>query len=196
MTTTCTLPVRNPFADAAAGPGAAEPVTGGTRAHRRAQRRASRGARWVPAGRRLVVVDIENVLGGSGAGSTTVARALQFVDEAVGRTEHDVRYVACGVTLLTTANDVLPGGTLLGRGVDGADKRLLEVLDPAAVVGRFESVALVSGDGKAFADIVGALRAAGVPTDVYGPAGHTSARLCRAARTVLQLDTGTFALAA
>lgn len=167
-----------------------------SRAHRRAERRARRTCRWVPVGRRLVVVDIENVIGGSQADSAMVATALRFVDDVVGRTGVDVRYVACGVDLLTTANDVLPGGTLLGRGIDGADKRLLELLDPAAVVGRYDAVALVSGDGKAFADAVEALRVAGVPTDLYGRAGHTSNRLRRAARSVTQLDTGTFALAA
>lgn len=170
--------------------------TAGGRAHRRAERRAQRTCRWVPAGRRLVVVDIENVVGGSQAGSAMVATALRFVDDIVGRTGDDVRYVACGVALLATANDVLPGGTLVGRGIDGADKRLLELLDPASVVGRFDAVALVSGDGKAFADAVEALRAAGVPTDLYGPVGQTSGRLQRAARSVTPLDTGTFALAA
>jgi hypothetical protein len=150
----------------------------------------------VPAGRRLVIVDIENVVGGSNAQSSLVAAAMRLVDRLVGRTDRDVRYVACGVQLFATANDVLPSGTLLGRGIDGADNRLLEVLDPAAVAGRFDSVALVSGDGRAFADVVEALRLAGVPTDVYGPAGHTSVRLGRAARSVTPIHVGDFALAA
>lgn len=168
----------------------------GTRAYRRAERRARRTARWVPAGRRLVIVDIENVVGGSNAHSSLVDAAMRLVDRLVGRTEHDVRYVACGVQLFATANDVLPSGTLLGRGIDGADNRLLELLDPAAVVGRYDAVALVSGDGRAFADVVEALRLAGVPTDLYGPEGHTSARLRRSARSVTPIHVGDFALAA
>lgn len=171
-------------------------TAGTSRSQRRAARHARRAARWVPAGRRLVLVDIENVIGGSDADSALVGAALRLVDATVGRSSNDVRYVACGSNLLTNACDALPDGTLLGRGIDGADLRLLELLDPAAVIGRFDSIALVSGDGRAFADRIEALRDAGVPTDLYGPLGHTSQRLSRIARSVTAIDNTSFAIAA
>jgi hypothetical protein len=152
---------------------------------------------WVPAGRRLVIVDLENLVGGSAASLETVREALAALDVAIGRDTHDVRVVASGSTLLTTAMSLLASTRVsLGRGVDGADRRLLDELDPARVVGRYDSVVLVSADGAAFADRVTVLSRLGVPTDVVVGAGACSRRLAAAARTVRSVYGPQFALAA
>jgi|GEM_PF-3168730 len=153
-------------------------------------------APWVPAGRRLVLIDLENLVGGSAASLETVREALAALDVAVGRTSHDVRVVASGSTLLTTAMTLLSGTRVsLGRGIDGADRRLLDELDAAHVVGRFDSVVLVSADGAAFADRVATLARLGVPTEVVIGAGRCSHRLARAARSVRSVFQPQFALA-
>lgn len=152
---------------------------------------------WVPAGRRLVLVDLENLVGGSAATLETVREALAALDTAVGRTAHDVRVVATGSTLLSTAMTLISSTRVsLGRGIDGADRRLLDDLEPGRVVGRFDSVVLVSADGAAFADRVGELARLGVPTDVVIGAGACSRRLAAAARSVRSVFGPQFALAA
>lgn len=146
--------------------------------------------------RRLVLVDIENVVGGSTATVEQVALCLQLVHQQVQRRDHDVWVVACGTALLRTAMTVLPRTVRLGRGLDGADHQLLEYLEPAGVVGRFASVVVVSGDGQAFAAPVAALRAVGVPTDVVARQGSIGHGLYRTARSFTPLATPAFALAA
>lgn len=146
-------------------------------------------APWVPAHRRLVLVDIENVVGGSGRSAADVGRALHDLRHAVGRTEHDVWVTACGPTLCATAMCALSGRVLLGHGVDGADQCLLEHLAVDRVRGRFASVALASGDAQAFAHPVARLAAAGIPTDVFIGSGCIGASLYRVARSVNPIRT-------
>ncbi|MFM7253444.1 MAG: hypothetical protein ACKO27_10320 [Ilumatobacteraceae bacterium] len=146
--------------------------------------------------RRLVIVDIENAVGGAEASADDVRTALAVIHQIVGRCDGDVWVVGCGPTLLTTAMGVLPRNVLLGRGVDGADNRLLEHLAPERVVGSFSSVVLVSGDGRAFAQPVTALRRAGVPTDLVVGRGGLGGTLRAAARQVLALESASFTLAA
>ena len=154
-------------------------------------------APWVPVGRRLVLIDLENLVGGSGATLETVRDALAALAVAVGRRADDVRVVASGSTLITTSMCLLSGTRVsLGRGKDGADLRLLDDLEPAHVVGRFDSVVLVSADGVAFADRVATLARLGVPTDVVIGAGPCSHRLARSARSVRSVHGPQFALAA
>ena len=149
-----------------------------------------------PASRRLVVVDIENAVGGADASADDVRHALTVIRDMVGHGKGDVWVVGCGPTLLTTAMGVLPRNVLLGRGVDGADNRLLEHLSPERVVGSFSSIVLVSGDGRAFTQPVTALRRAGVPTDLIVGKGGLGGMLRAAARQVVSLDQPSFALAA
>ena len=142
---------------------------------------------WVPSGRRLILVDIENVVGGSLARVETVAAALADVRAAVSATLHDVWIVACGPRLLAGAASAFTSRVLLGAGVDGADRRLVECLHPDSVVGRYASVVLVSGDAAAFAQPVSTLASGDIPTDVYVGSGHVGAELYRAARSVTSL---------
>lgn len=139
---------------------------------------------WVPTARRLVLVDIENVVGGAGGSAGLVSTALHNLRRAIKPSDRDVWVTACGPTLLTEAMGVFTSRVLLGRGENGADNRQLEYLEPDAVVGRYSSVVLVSGDSVAFAVPVRELARLGVPTDVYLGAGFIGADLYRAARSV------------
>jgi hypothetical protein len=159
---------------------------------------------WVPAGRRLVLVDIENVVGGSGVSRDDVAAALATITTVVRPTANDVLVTACGPRLLGTAMSVLGSSVRLGRGIDGADARLAEFLETDKVRGRYASVVLASGDSAAFAASVRHLAEIGVPTDLVLGLGRVGAELYIAARSAVSLfdappnspDDQSFALAA
>jgi hypothetical protein len=161
-------------------------------------------ASWVPAGRRLVLIDIENLVGGSDASRDEVAAAVARIDDVVCPTQTDVLVTACGPRLLKTALTALGSCVRLGRGVDGADARLAEFLEPGRVDGLYASVVLASGDAIAFAAPVRRLAEIGVPTDLVLGRGRVGWELYRAARSSVSLyaspptdgTDGSFALAA
>ncbi len=154
---------------------------------------------WVPDGRRLVAIDLENLVGGSYASTDLVRAGVDEVRALVGMNSHDVWVWACGPTLFKSAMSVLDTRVSVRPGLDGADELLCEELDPGVVPGRFTSVVLGSGDGRAFVAPVRHLAAAGVPTDLIGRARSTSHDLRAASRsfTPLSLSRPTnFAVAA
>lgn len=148
---------------------------------------------WVPAGRRIIAVDLENLVGGSGASGAEVEAVVASVLAATHAGDADVVVWACGPTLFTSAMGVLPVPPLVGKGVDGADRRLLEVLEPNSLRGRFASVVLASGDGRAFTPAVARLAELGVPTDVLARPEAMAWSLRAVARSYTPLS---FALAA
>lgn len=151
--------------------------------------RHSGPVQWAPVQRRLVLIDIENIAGGSHSTEAEVERALQRLRRAIGIRHDDVWITACGPTLLTTAMGLFRSRVLLGRGVDGADRQLIECLRPDQVVNRFAAVALASADARAFAEPVRQLAAAGVPTDIYVGAGQPGHALARAARSITAIHS-------
>ncbi len=126
------------------------------------KRTMCRRDRRVPAGRALHVVDIENLVGGSGADAIEVDRALAHYEQVVRPGENDLRVVACGASLVFPVHDRWAGASIRkARGVDGADRILLDEASVANVVGRFDRVVVASGD-HVFASLVVDLDAAGV----------------------------------
>ncbi|MFZ9628617.1 MAG: hypothetical protein ACO3C1_04615 [Ilumatobacteraceae bacterium] len=193
--------VTQPAQPLAATPSSATPAPAVARQCRPAPaRRTIAGCATLPTsavdGRRLVLVDIENVVGGSRATAEQVRVGRALVREQVEMRDHDVWVIACGRDLLATAMPVLPRTVRLGRGVDGADDQLLAFLEPDQVVGHYASVVVVSGDGRAFAAHVAALRALDVPTDVVARPGTIGHSLYRTARSFTPLAVPAFALAA
>ena len=148
---------------------------------------------WVPAGRRLIAVDLENLVGGSGASEADIGAVVAHVLAATHAGETDVVVWACGPTLFTNAMRVLPVPPQVGRGIDGADRKLLEFIEPDTLKGRFASVVLGSGDGRAFTPTVARLASLGVPTDVLARPEAMAASLRAVARSYTPLS---FAVAA
>ena len=144
---------------------------------------------WAATDRRLVLVDIENIVGGSDATADDVRWALDALRGAIGLTGNDIWRVACGRRLLTRATGALPQPVLLGIGPDGADLKLLEQMHPDLVVGQFRSVALASADARAFTGAVATLARAGVPTDLYIGAGHLGHALAGVARNITDIGS-------
>lgn len=138
-------------------------------------------------GRRLVVVDIENVVGGAVQTVEAVSRAAEVLRSALGLTGDE--QVVIGTSHYGMLSTGLgwdgPRRLVMRSGTDGADLALLEVLTEERVEDRFEEIALVSGDGI-FAETLAALAKRGMRTTVVARAGHCSARLRLAAfKTVL-----------
>jgi len=137
---------------------------------------------------RLILVDIENLVGPTNRTTQHVKYVFDQLAETVGDTSADTMVTATGRKLLAQATAAFPTRVVIGHGVDGADLRLLEEMVPHRVAGRYTSVVLASGDTAAFAPAVAGLNAVGVPTDVVLGAGRAGYALRRVARSVVSLE--------
>lgn len=157
---------------------------------RRAARKRSRSAltKLLKKGRRgLVVVDIENLIGGAVINATEVQWARQLLNESLGLQPEDQFIVGiCHLGLLEVGINWPQARRVVRSGPSGADRALIEVLREEHIADRFTEVVLVSGDG-AFADVVAELAAQGVPTTVVAQRERLSARLRLAACTVVEV---------
>jgi NYN domain len=139
-------------------------------------------------GRRLVVVNIENMVGGAVLTIEQAVGAHLALKEvaALNGSEH----VVIGTSHVGVVSTGLGwrGPRLVVRsGENGADLALLEVLMEERVEERFDEVVLVSGDGI-FTEVVAALGAAGVDVTVVAHPGRCSRRLRSAARRTVLFD--------
>ncbi|TWE10467.1 NYN domain-containing protein [Rudaeicoccus suwonensis] len=139
-------------------------------------------------GRRLVLVDIENEIGGAVIDEAEAALAQHAIDEAICLAGCD--QVVIGVSHIGVLPTYLgwPGCRIVVRsGPDGADLALLEVLNKERIAERFDEVVLASGDAI-FADAVAALGAAGVSVTVLTRIGSCSRQLRMAAGKTVYVD--------
>ncbi|HET6561557.1 MAG TPA: NYN domain-containing protein [Marmoricola sp.] len=138
-------------------------------------------------GRRLVLVDIENVVGGPCNTPDRTRWAHRRLRDAVGLGSTD--HIVVGVDasgLESVCWDWPRVRYVAGYGEDGADRALLDVL-AEDVADRYEHVVLASGDGI-FAEMVAALTAAGVRVTVVAHEVALSASLRLAASDVVLLS--------
>jgi hypothetical protein len=152
-------------------------------------------ATWVLArtegkyeGRRLFVVDIENIVGGACLLAENVSRAKHSLLEAVEPLPGD--HIVVGVSHIGLIHVGCSWPDLryvVQSGPDGADLKLLEVLNEN-IPSRFGEVVLASGDGI-FAEAVSALGAHGVTVTVVAGREKLSRRLELAAARVVFLDS-------
>jgi hypothetical protein len=149
-------------------------------------------------GRRLVVVDIENMVRGAcpTPGQVSWARKTLGSVAALRAEDHVVLGVShCG--FLTVGCGWSHARHVVRSGPDGADLALVEVLDER-VDERFQSVVIVSGDGI-FSDSAAALASKGLDVTIVAHRDGLAARLRLAATHVLYLpqpDVSTAAVAA
>ncbi|MBS1675281.1 MAG: NYN domain-containing protein [Actinobacteria bacterium] len=140
--------------------------------------------------RRLILVDIENIVGGGVSLASQVRAAQTAIESVVTPRPHDQVVLACGRFSVDTVGFEWQGSRRLRvrSGINGADLKLLDVLDTEHVGERFTEVVLVSGDGI-FADSISRLALAnGTNTTVVSRPEACSRRLRMAARNVLTLD--------
>lgn len=154
--------------------------------HEGRRRRAS-DLTWT-TGRRLVVVDIENVVGGLCRTEGMTRWGRRFLQDALHlRPQDQVVVGADGETMHAVAWDWARARLVLGRHVkDGADVALLDVLDED-LPRRFDEVLLVSGDGI-FTDAVAALTQQGVKVTVAAHECSLSLQLRLVASELLLLS--------
>lgn len=136
--------------------------------------------------RTLVLVDVENLMGGTDAPEEARRRAIELIESFRDENAHVVvaasHRVACWLAWR------LPWVRWKWRsGPDGADLCLLAVIDHERVGERFGRLVLVSGDGI-FAVPVAQLAASAVHTTVIARSESLSRRLRMAAHSVVALD--------
>lgn len=147
------------------------------------------------AGRRIVLVDIENLVGTASPTSEEVEAVMAALGEVVPGFGDAHRVVACSHRAAHTVAFACPTERRLWRsGPDGADLALLEVLEDEHVDERFEYVTICSGDGI-FSAVAARLARHGVDTTVVALKGHLATRLELAARHVAYLPSAGVALA-
>jgi len=139
-------------------------------------------------GRRLVVVDIENVAGGAVSTVDMASWARAVVEAAMAVADDEQVVIGTSHVGLFNANVAWPSARVRVRsGDNGADLELIDVLTTERVEERFDEVALVTGDGI-FADAVARLGSCGVMVTVASWSTSLSARLRVAAGRVVYLD--------
>lgn len=139
-------------------------------------------------GRRIILIDIENFNGGPITTPTQARWCRRALDNWIQPDPHDLIVVAADITTVHHIHAGWPAHRLLsGTGEDGADHRLLEVMDED-LPRRFSEMVLVSGD-RIFAEKVSWLAGQGLPTTVYSHAAALSKRLNFAATTAITSTT-------
>ena len=153
----------------------------------RARRRRQADLAWT-AGRRLVVVDLENVVGGLCRTEAMTRWGRRFLLDALDLRPHDQVVVGVdGETMHAVAWDWPGARIVLGRHMrNGADLALLDVLDEG-LVRRFNEVALVSGDAI-FTDAVASLTSQGIKVTVVAHENSLSLQLRLVASEVVLLS--------
>lgn len=138
------------------------------------------------AGRRIVLVDIENLIGGAVLTADQVTWAKTQLVEAIGLVDRDQVVIGTShIGLVTIGTSWERQRYVVRSGDDGADIALLEVLAENLNT-RYDEVVLASGDGI-FTDAVAGLAAAGVDVHVVAPADALARRLSFAASRVTLL---------
>src|SRR5437870_5832613 len=113
-------------------------------------------------GRRLLVVDIENVAGGAVVTKAMAEWARNVVESALNVVNGEQVVIGTSHLGLFNAKSAWPCARMKVRsGQDGADIELLDVLATEDLARRFDEVVVVSGDGI-FADAVARLGGSGV----------------------------------
>lgn len=134
--------------------------------------------------RRLILIDVENFNGGPVQTTTQARWCRRMIDNWIKPVDGDIVVVAADVTTVTNVYAGWPSQRILsGRGHNGADLRLLEVMDEN-LAARFSEMVLVSGD-RIFAEKVSWLAGQGLPTTVFSHQAGLAKRLAFAATKVI-----------
>jgi len=154
-------------------------------------RRRVNVGRWVPSGRTLHLVDIENLMGGPRQGYRAMEAATLAYKDAVTVGPCDHVIVGCNPALMIDVYRAWPHSRIAAMGgPDGADRALLGNLrDARAVARRYHRVIVGSGDGI-FGEIAAEIAGLGVPVGVVSQRQSLSYVLARAATFLRYLPDG------
>ena len=151
---------------------------------------------YVPRGRALHLVALENLMGGPLYGPVALRAAVEAYRAVSPVKPFDHVIVATNPGLALEAAAAWPAARLLVRGGrDGADLALVDVVsDVAWTAARYDRIVVGSGDGI-FVLAVASLRAAGVPVEVVSRRQSLSMSLAAIASSVAVLPLGRETLA-
>lgn len=146
----------------------------------------------------LHLVDLENLLGGSERDPGEVLTAWEAYEQSSDMAAGDHVIVGTGPRLASVAWFVLPAERVrlvLGRGVDGGERAILEVIDEATVVRSYDRLVIGSGD-HAFIEVALSAHRSGVEVWVVSRRQSLCGDLRRAADHAHGLYRPAVALAA
>jgi len=127
--------------------------------------------------RKIVLIDLENMLFGSHAESNRTDRSKEILELAQARRPNDMLIVGCNPNLVFLANEHFPGAKIVtGKGKDGADHALIDAIDATHAADRYSELCIVSGD-HAFGQVAHAARKVGLPVRVVAPHAGLSTAL-------------------
>lgn len=140
----------------------------------------SGGERRGGGSRKIVLIDLENMLFGKHVGADSaeaVNRSGEILMLAQARRPDDTIIVGCNPHLAFLANDLFPASQIVvGKGKDGADNALIQALDLGRATERYGELCIVSGD-NAFCAIAHPARAAGLRVRIVAPHARLSTAL-------------------
>lgn len=143
---------------------------------------------WVPHGRSLHLVDIENLAGGARLPIDVFVGVKARYDELFPERSNDHVIVGSNPYLQLLMNRLWPGDRVVaGWGKDGADRALLGNAEPRDLSRRFHRVVIGSGD-HIFTALARALHDLGVEVVVVGRSGTISSALQRVVASVIKID--------
>lgn len=132
-------------------------------------------------GRRLILIDIENISGGAIRTSAEAEWAQRMLNSTLRpRPQEQVIVGVSKAGAIHTGLEWSSARIVVGTGVDGADHALLDVLTNENIASRFDEVVLVSGDGI-FTETVATLGGHGVKVTVVAHRTSLAKRLQMAA---------------
>ena len=138
--------------------------------------------------RKLVVVDIENVVGTGMLTKETVARHMRHIASKCHLSDKDILVIGVSHSknAFVVALQVPNARIVLRNGKDGADLALKTVLRKERVEERFQEVVIVSGD-HAFAEEAQALENKGTHVTIVARRRTLSRKLAHSASRLLRL---------
>lgn len=150
---------------------------------------ATRARLGIPTrGRRIVLIDIENIVGGAVTTLDQAQWAKQlFENRGVVNDSDQLIFGTCRLGAVNIGATWQSSRIVMQDGDDGADLALLNILETEDLASRYDEVLIISGD-HIFTDAIAALRADGVHVTVAGWADHLSAHLRLVANTTYFLD--------
>lgn len=139
-------------------------------------------------GRRIVLIDIENIVGGAVRTSEEAAWGRTIIETLVEiRPGEHVVVGTCDVGALHVMTEWRDARVVMGTGENGADRQIIDVLTTENLASRFDEVLLISGD-HIFAEPLAALRGLGMDVTVASWVSHLSPLLQLAAAHTIILD--------
>lgn len=135
------------------------------------------GDRRNSGSRKMVLIDLENMLFGNHEDAHRTDRSAEILELAQARRPGDMLVVGCNPNLAFLAHEHFPGAQIVtGKGKDGADRALAAAIDAEHAATRYSELCIVSGD-HAFIEVAHAARKAGLRIRVVAPHAGLSTAL-------------------